>query len=292
MVLKRGERAGRIIVYTVIGALMIVTLYPFWHVLMYSFSDSRRALEGGFFFLPKGFSVLQFQLLLQSKGVFVSYGNTVFRTVAGTTLNLILTATLAYPLSRRRLAGRNAICMLIFFTMLFRGGMIPTYLVVRGLKLLNTRWALIFPIAVAPYNMFIMRNYFQGVPASLEESASLDGASSLRVLFSIMLPVAKPVLAAITLFYAVAHWNAFFDAVLYIDSAGKQVLQVYLRAMLMNSALDQLAGVSEYSDFVDVLTESSIRMAIITISVVPLLVVYPFLQKYYVKGIMIGSIKG
>jgi putative aldouronate transport system permease protein len=286
-----GERVGRGIIYSVLAVLMVITLYPFWHVLMYALSDSKKALEGGLFLWPKGISFLQFKLVFQSRGVFVSYGNSIFRTVVGTTINVLMTATIAYPLSRRRLVGRNLLSMLIFFTMMFSGGMIPTYLLVRSLGLLDTRWALILPTSISAYFMFIMRNFFQGVPASLEESAHLDGASPMRILFSIMLPVSKPVLAAISLFYAVLHWNAFFDAVLYIDSVGKQVLQVFLRVMLQHSALDQLAGIESYED-TSALTESSVRMAIITISVVPMLVVYPFLQKYYVKGIMIGSIKG
>jgi len=285
------ERVGDVMIYVVLFFCMLITLYPFWHVLMYSLSDSKRAMEGGFFLWPRGLSLLQYKLVLQSRAIVVSYGNSLFRTVVGSATNILLTATLAYPLSRRRLAGRNALAMIIFFTMLFNGGMIPTYILVRSLGLLDTRWALILPSAISAYNMFIMRNFFQGIPASLEESANIDGATPLRTLFSIILPVSKPVIAAITLFYAVVHWNAFFDAVLYIDNVDKQVLQVLLRAMLQTGALDQLAGIDQYED-VGALTEVSVRMTIISISVIPLLVVYPFLQRHYVKGIMIGSIKG
>lgn len=286
-----GEMAGAAIVHSVLFLMMLATLYPFWHVLMYSFSDAHLALQGGLFLVPRGFSVVSYRMVVESRGIFTAYGNSLFRMVAGTAVNILLTSCLAYPLSLRRLRGRKAISLLIFFSMLFSGGMIPMYLLVRSLGLLNSRLSLILPGAISAYNMFILRNYFQSLPASLEESANMDGATPLRILFQIVLPISMPALAAVSLFYAVEHWNGFFDAVLYINSVGKQVLQVFLRVMYQSSALNSIAGSAAYDDISEI-TEDSVRMATISLSVFPMLILYPFLQKYYVKGVLIGSIKG
>lgn len=288
---KASERIGVAIVYAVLFLMMASTLYPFWHVLMYSVSEPIKALHGGLFFYPHGFSFISYRMVLYSSGIFVAYGNSVFRTAVGTTVNILLTASLAYPLSLRRLRGRKTLSMLIFFTMLFSGGMIPLYLLVKSLGLLNSRFALILPGAISAFNMFVLRNYFQSLPPSLEESANIDGARPVRILFSIILPISMPAIAAVMLFYAVDHWNAFFDAILYINSTGKQVLQVFLRAMYQGSALNSIAGSESYA-YVQEITEDSVRMAIISLSILPMLALYPFLQKYYVKGVLIGSVKG
>jgi putative aldouronate transport system permease protein len=287
----KRSRLGAVALNGVLLLLVVLTVYPFWHVLMYSISDPMKAMGASLFFRPRGFSLVSFKLLFQSHGIFRAYGNSLFRTVVGTSINVILTASLAYPLSRKRFVGRNTITVLIFFTMLFSGGMIPTYLVVRSLGLLNSLWALIIPSAISAWNLFIMKNYFQGIPPELEESASLDGASPVRSLFSVIIPVSLPVIAAIALFYAVWHWNSFFDAVIYIYEPALKVLQVFLRDMLSWSSLDQLQGVQNFEMSLN-LTEESVKMATVVLSVVPMLCLYPFLQKYYVKGIMIGSIKG
>jgi putative aldouronate transport system permease protein len=289
--MRASEKVGAVIIYSILFVLMLVTLYPFWHVLMYSLSEPLQAMEGGLFLLPRGLSLISYRMVVSSSGIFTAYGNSILRTVAGTTLNILLTASLAYPLSLRRLRGRRVISMLIFFTMLFSGGMIPMYLLVRSLGLLNNRLALILPGAISAFNMFVLRNYFQSLPPSLEESANMDGATPLRILFAIVLPISMPAIAAVTLFYAVDHWNAFFDAVLYINSTGKQVLQVFLRVMYQSSALNTVAGSTSY-DFIGEITEDSLRMAIVSLAILPMLAVYPFLQKYYVKGVLIGSIKG
>jgi putative aldouronate transport system permease protein len=291
MRMTSGEKTGAAVIYSLLFLMMIVTLYPFWHVLMYSLSQPLKAMEGGLFLYPRGLSLVSYKMVIDSKGIFTAYGNSIFRTVVGTSINLLLTASIAYPLSLRRLRGRRVIAMLIFFTMLFSGGMIPIYLLVRSLGLLNNRFALILPGAVSAFNMFILRNYFQSLPASLEESANMDGATPLRILFSIVLPVSMPAIAAVALFYAVDHWNAFFDAILYINSTGKQVLQVFLRVMYQSSALNSVAGSASF-DRVSEITEDSLRMAVVSLSILPMLALYPFLQKYYVKGVLIGSVKG
>ncbi|WP_312880331.1 carbohydrate ABC transporter permease [Paenibacillus phytorum] len=287
-----GERLWYFILNIGMLLVSIVTLYPFWHVLMYSLSDPKLAMGGGLFLWMKGFSLTSYELLLQSKGIYYAYGNSIFRLVIGTAINIVLTAMLAYPLSIRRFVGRNFITLMIFFTMLFSGGMIPTYLIVKELGLIDSIWSLIIPTALSAWNLIILKNYFQSLPAELEESANIDGAAPIRILFSVILPVSGPVIAAIALFYGVAHWNSYFDAILYINSDAKQVLQVFLRTMLQSSSLQQVQGTESLASSIGLVTEESVKMATVVVSVIPMLLVYPFLQKYYVKGVMVGSIKG
>ncbi|ULL16769.1 carbohydrate ABC transporter permease [Paenibacillus sp. H1-7] len=287
-----GERFGSFLVNVLLLLISLCTLYPFWHVLMYSLSDPKLAMGGGIFIVPRGFSGASFEILFGSKGIFVAYWNSIVRLVLGTLINLLLTAMLAYPLSLKRFIGRHVITLMIFFTMLFSGGMIPTYLLVKELGLLDSIWALIIPTAISAWNLLILKNYFQSIPPELEESANMDGASPIRVLFSVILPVSMPVIAAIALFYGVVHWNSYFDAILYINSQKEQVLQVFLRTMLNGSSLQQVQGSENFATNIGMVTEESVKMATIISSVLPMLLLYPFLQKYYVKGVMIGSVKG
>ncbi|MDW7657010.1 MAG: carbohydrate ABC transporter permease [Bacillota bacterium] len=286
-----AEKISQVINYAILVMLAISTLYPFWHVLMYSISDSRAAMSGGFFLWPRDFSISAYRLLYRTRMIITAYGNTIERTVLGTLLNLAFSASLAYPLSLRRFRLRGFLTMLIFFTMLFSGGMIPTFLLVRELRLIDTTWALILPVLVSPFNMFIMRNYFQSLPASLEESASIDGAKPLRILLSIILPLSLPVIAALGLFYGIFHWNAFFDGILYINDPQKQVLQVYLRNIITVTAIGSTTTIEDRALGAG-LSEESMKMAAISASIVPIIIIYPWLQKHFVKGVLIGSIKG
>ena len=288
---RPAETTSMVINYAILVILAITTLYPFWHVLMYSVSDSRAAMSGGFFLWPRDFSIKAYQLLYRTRMIITSYGNTIQRTVLGTFLNLAFSASLAYPLSLKRFRLRGFLIMMIFFTMLFSGGMIPTFLLVRELRLIDTPWALILPTLVSPFNMFIMRNYFQSLPASLEESASLDGAKPLRILLSIILPLSLPVIAALGLFYGIFHWNAFFDGILYINDPQKQVLQVFLRNIITVTAIGSTTTIEDRALGAG-LSEESMKMAAISASIVPIIIVYPWLQKHFVKGVLIGSIKG
>ncbi|NSW90748.1 MAG: carbohydrate ABC transporter permease [Firmicutes bacterium] len=288
----KGEVIGRIIIYFILGFLAFITLYPFWHVIMYSISNSRAAMEGGLFFYPRQPTLSAYILLAKNKLIFTTYKNSIIRTFVGTMVNLIMTASIAYPLSIKRFVGRNFWTMVIFFTMLFSGGMIPTFLLVKELRLLNSMWSLILPGAISAYNMFIMRNFFQALPPSLEESANIDGATPFRTLVSIIVPLSKPVFAAMAMFYGIAHWNAYIDCVIYIDDPAKQVLQVYLRSMINFSAFGQLGQAEDRAIAGSGMSEETMKMAAISASVIPVLIVYPWLQKYYVKGVLIGSIKG
>ncbi|WP_027627129.1 carbohydrate ABC transporter permease [Ruminiclostridium cellobioparum] len=289
---SKAEIIGMIINGVALFLIAFITIYPFWHVLMYSISDSQRASAGGLFFLPKGLDITGYELVLKQPQLYNAYWNTIARTAVGTLLSVILTAMLAYPLSLPRLKGRKFLCIAIFFTMLFNGGMIPTYLLVNDLHMIDTFWALVIPNAMSAYNLFIMRNYFQSIPASLEESARIDGANPITILFRIILPISTPTLAAVGMFYGVSNWNAYLDGVLYINNNSLQILQVYLRNLFSSAGSGAvLSGIQGISDAARV-TEETLKMVTISVSVIPILIVYPYLQKYYTTGITTGAVKG
>ena len=291
MKLTKGEKIGSIINGAILLLLAFITIYPFWYVLMYSISNSQAASAGGLFFIPKGFDLLGYKLVLQQKQIYSAYFISIARTLLGTIISILLTSMLAYPLSLPRLKGRGFLCAAIFFTMLFNGGMIPTYLLVNDLGMVDKFWALIIPNAVSAYNLFIMRNYFQSIPASLEESARIDGANPLTILFKIILPMSGPTIAAVSMFYGVAYWNEYMDGVLYINNNDLQILQVYLRNLFSSAGagavLSGVQGISEASK----VTEETLKMVTISVSVIPILLVYPKLQKYYTKGVTVGAVK-
>ncbi len=286
-----AEKTGRTVIYAILIVLAVSTLYPFWHIFMYSFSNSQASMSGGFFLWPRRFSTEAYQLLYKTRQILTAYWNSIVRTAVGTVINLIFTATLAYPLSLKRFRCRGFLSLAIFFTMLFSGGMIPTFLLVRDLNLIDSLWSLILPGMISAYNLFIMRNYFQSLPPSLEESASIDGATPMRVLVSIVLPLSMPVMAALGLFYGIGHWNAYFDCILYINRTDRQVLQVFLRNILTVTAFGGTTTAEDRA-LAAGLSEETMRMAAISASVVPIMIIYPWLQKHFVKGVLIGSVKG
>ena len=290
-----GERIGYFIIMLILCLFAFSTVYPFWHVIMYSLSDSRAAMSGGLFFWPREFSLKGYEMVFKTAQIWIAYGNSIKVTVVGTVFSILLSALTAYPLSRRRLHGRSFIQMVFFFTMLFGGGMIPTYLVVNSIGLLDTFWALFLPSALSVYNMFILRNFMQSIPDSLEESARLDGASDFLILFRIMLPLCAPSLAAVAMFYGVGYWNSYMNCLLYINGNRYQVLPLYLRNILTQSAasaISQSSNVAGMAEQAATLTEETIKMTNVAVSVVPILIVYPFLQRYYTKGITVGAVKG
>jgi len=293
MKMKRtaAERIGYASTMTMLIAIAFSTLYPFWHVLMYSVSDSRAAMSGGLFFLPRNFTIVSYQMVLKTSQIYIAYLNTILLTFFGTILSLLVSSLTAFSLSHKHLRGRNFFSMLFFITMLFTGGMIPTFLVVQSLGLIDTFWALVLPSMMSAYNMFILRNYFQQLPVSLEESACIDGASPPLILFRIIIPVSKPALAAVAMFYGIAYWNDYLQCILYTNSSNLHVLQVYLRNLLASvGAMDAIAGVAGGDSVL--LTEETVKMTTIAISVIPILIVYPFLQRFYTKGITVGAVKG
>lgn len=273
----------------VLAFLGMVFLYPMWFVCVSAFSSIDAIARGQVTIWPVGFNTDAFMRVFRESEIWRAYGNTIFIVVTGTGINLFLTILGAYPLSRKELYGKNLIMILIVFTMYFSGGLIPSYLNVRNLGLYNTIWALIIPGAVSAYNLIVMRTFFQSIPDSLIESAKIDGANDMKVLIRIVLPMSSAVLAVMVLFYAVAHWNSWFAAMIYLRNRKLFPLQLLLREILIEASTDRMAeGVS--AEHVNQAGEA-IKYATIVIATVPILVIYPFLQKYFVKGVMVGAIK-
>lgn len=279
-----------IINWVLLFAVGFVMLYPFWYVLMYSLSTYSEVVTEGAIMVPHGFTLQNIKIVLQNGSISRGYLNSLFLVTVGTTLSVVVTAMLAYPLSQN-VMGTKAINLMIYFTMLFGGGMIPTYYVVRATGILNTLWSLILPSLVGAYNVFMMRNFFRNIPSELIESAALDGSSSMNTLFRIVLPLSLPIFATITLYYAVGYWNRYFDAILYIRSASKRPLQVALREMISMS-MSELLGQGSTSDASKAdLTGPTIQKAAIVVTILPIMCIYPFLQKYFTKGTMSGAVK-
>ncbi|APO47444.1 carbohydrate ABC transporter permease [Paenibacillus sp. FSL H7-0942] len=277
--------------YVMLGILGILTVLPFLYIIGNSFATEAEITERSFFLIPKVFSFSAYEYIFSSSTIFRSIGVSIFITVAGTLVNLFFTLTMAYPLSRSDFWGRNVMMNMVIFSMLFGGGMIPTYLVIRGLGLLDSYWALMLPGAISAFNLIVVKNFFQQMPPGLEEAARIDGCSDLGVLWRIVLPLSKPVIATFALFYAVGHWNNFFSALLYISDSDKWPLQVMLRqiVLLSQASVGDMANMDP--NFVQP-PEQSIKMAVIVVGTIPILLVYPFLQKHFAKGVMLGSIKG
>lgn len=286
-----GDSIFTAMIYIILVLVGLITLFPFLDVVFNSLTSSKELVENArsVIAIPQNPTLENYRYVLSGNSIFRAYGVTIFRTVVGTLLNMTITVLTAYPLSKKFLPGRSALMQVFFFTMIFSGGMIPTYLVVKTFKLSNTIWALIIPSLLNVYNMIIMRTFFEGIPDDLEEAARIDGCSEWKTLVRIILPVSKPTLASISLFYAVWHWNAFFDVVLYITDRKLWPLQTLLREVVLTMSMAELNA-----QMADVATppSSSVIAATVMVSTVPILVVYPFLQKYFVKGVMVGAVKG
>ncbi|MFC0211898.1 carbohydrate ABC transporter permease [Paenibacillus chartarius] len=277
--------------YAFLGLFALEAVLPFIYIIAGSFASDAELTERAVFLIPETFTIAAYEYIFSTDTILRSISVSVYVTVIGTLFNLIFTVTMAYPLARRALVGRNLVLNLVIFTMLFSGGMIPLYLVIKELNLLDSLWALILPGAINAFNLIIVKNFFQELPPELEEAAKIDGCTDLGLLWKIVLPLSKPVLATFTLFYAVSHWNSFFDALLYINDPSKWPLQVMLRqiVLLSQSAAGDLNNMDP--GFVQP-PDQSIKMAVIVVGTIPILLVYPFLQKHFAKGVMIGSVKG
>lgn len=287
-----GEKIGQAIIYLFLLLLVFCMVYPIWHVFMYSISDPIQAMDGGLFFLPRGFDTYNYRMIFKTSQIWVALRNSLAKTIVGTAISVLLTLLTAYPLSLPRLHGRNIIARLIFFTMLFSGGTIPLYLQVKDLGLLDTFWALVLPGAIGAHNMFILRNALQAVPASLEESARMDGANPFTILFRIAVPMVTPTIAAITLFYGLANWNSYMDGLLYTNSSSLQLLQLYLRMVLSQTSSANAIMAQVGAESTGYLSQTSTQMAIVVITVIPIMIVYPWLSRFYVSGLTTGAVKG
>lgn len=265
-------------------------LFPFINIIAVSLSDNGAIISGKVFLWPVGLNTVAYKEVFTDLSMIRSFGFTVVLTVVYTLITLMMTILCAYPLSKQRLKGRTAFLLIITFTMYFSSGSIPIYLLVSELKLLNTIWALILPGAVNTFNMIVMKSFFSSIPAGLEESAKIDGAGHFRILFSIVLPLSMPIIATISLFYAVGRWNGFSDAIYYINDPKMFPLQLKLRQLISLNNVDQM--MTNLQDEQDFIIPEQIKSASIMFATVPILLVYPWLQKYFVKGMMVGSIKG
>ncbi|WP_426982880.1 carbohydrate ABC transporter permease [Bacillus cabrialesii] len=272
-----------------LGGVGAITILPFLYIIAGSFATEAELAQRSFFIFPKTFTLEAYKYVFSTPTFIRSMGVSIFITVAGTAVQLFFTFTMAYPLAKRHVKGRNLLLNLVIFSMLFSGGMIPTYLVVKSLGLLDTYWALILPMAINPFNLIIIKNFFQQLPRELEESAKMDGCSEIGVFWRIALPLSKPVIATFALFYAVGIWNDFFHALLYINDSAKWPLQMVLRQVTILSDLTATNGDTMQNT---VPPEQGIKLAVIVIATLPILAVYPFLQKHFAKGMLIGSVKG
>jgi putative aldouronate transport system permease protein len=268
----------------------MATLFPFLYILATSLSPLQQVLRGGLILWPEKFTWDAYTMIFSNTHFVGSIWITIVITVVGTFTNLLLTSFMAYPLAKKRLKGRRLLLFLVLFTMLFNGGLIPTYMIVKATGLLNSIWALILPNAISAFNLIIMKNFFQSIPEELEEAAKIDGCRNLGTLFRIVLPLSMPALATFTLFYAVGHWNQFFLAVMYITDSDLWPVQVVLRQMIMEG------NTQDFEQQLDTLQiqvlPATIKMAAIIVATVPILFVYPFLQKHFAKGVLLGSVKG
>lgn len=283
-----GNRLFDIINHSILFIVAIVCVLPFVYVLAVSFASPAEVAKGGLILWPKEWSLVSYQYIFSSDTLPRSLLVSIYITVVGTLINLAFTSLMAYPLSKPHLRGRNPILLGVLITMLFSGGMIPTYFVVNGLNLTNTLWSLMIPNAISAFNLIVLKNFFQQIPDGLEDSAKIDGCNDLGVLIRIVLPLSLPAMATFGLFYAVAHWNTFFNAILYINDNEKWPIQVLLREIVI---LAQSRVGDASFDEMDV-QPLTIRMAVIVFATVPILLVYPFLQKHFAKGVMLGSVKG
>lgn len=283
-----GSKLFNILNITALILIAALCLLPFINIIASSFASTQEIVSKPFIIFPETFSLDAYRYILSTPTIFRSLWVTIFVTVAGTITSMILTSMMAYGLSRQYLPGRRVMNFMVVFTMLFSGGMIPTFLVVNSLGLIDSLWSMILPIAVNAFNLIIMRNFFQALPMSLEESAKMDGASDFLIFRKIMLPLAMPSVATISLFYAVAYWNTYMNAILYINDSAKWPIQILLRQIVIVSSGMQGEGMA-----VDVIPPAqSVKMAVIVMATVPMLLVYPFVQKYFVKGALVGSVKG
>lgn len=290
---SKTDRAFIILDYCLMAALAFVMLYPFWDMLILSISPRAEVFTSGFRFITLHPDMTAYKKVIGSTEIWNGFYNSIVRVILGTAISLVLTALTAYPLSKKQLPLNKFFTWLFLITMMFSGGLIPGYLLIKNLHMLNTIWALVVPSAIDAFNLIIMRNFLRFIPESLEESAMLDGAKEFTIWWRIVLPLSKPALATIALWVAVNHWNAYFDALIFITDRSKYVLPIILRRVLLENQITSFIG-REYIPTVNSAkpTDESLKAAIVMVGTLPIVCVYPFLQKYFMKGIMLGAVKG
>ncbi|GIP33323.1 carbohydrate ABC transporter permease [Paenibacillus sp. J2TS4] len=288
-----GDKMVEVIINLLLAIVSIIVLYPLLFVLSASVSNPEDVLNGEIWLLPKSLSFTGYEKIFQNKEILTGYVNTIMYTLVGTAINLAMTVMAAYPLSRPNFAGKHVITAIMVFTLFFSGGLIPTYLIVKQLGMVNSFWALVIPNAVSVWNIIIMRTFFQSsIPGEIQESAAIDGCSNLQILWKIVLPLSMPIIAVMILFYSVGHWNAYFNALIYLSDRDKYPLQLFLREILIQGQMEEMVNAGDESHAKTLMEAEAIKYAIVVVANLPVLLLYPFLQKYFVKGVMIGALKG
>ncbi|WP_281888731.1 carbohydrate ABC transporter permease [Paenibacillus sp. YYML68] len=288
-----GDRVFNAVNYTVLSVFFLAVLYPLLYIVSASFSSTEAVISGRVWLWPVDPGLQGYEAVFSNKAVWSGFANSLFYTIVGTVLNVVLTVMAAYPLARKDFIGRNAIMFLFVFTIMFSGGLIPNYMLVKDLGLLDTRWAMIIPTALSVFNVIITRTYFQAnIPQEMLEAAQVDGATDWQFLGKIVLPLSGPILAVIALFYAVQHWNTYFNALLFLKDRDLYPLQLILRSILIQNQIDPSMVMSEEDLVARQGLGDLLKYSLIVVATVPVLLIYPLVQKHFVKGVMIGSIKG
>lgn len=286
-----GERIVDVIIYTVLGLIALSTVLPFLYVLAGSFATDKELTEKAFFIIPEVWSLNAYKYAINTANILRGLRNSIILTIMGTFFCMLFSLTFAYPLSKNHFRGRGFIMNMVIVTMLFGGGMIPSYLVYCAYGLYDSYWALILPALISPFNMIIIKKFFQELPQELEDAAYVDGCSDIGTFVKIMLPLSKPVIASISLFYGVGFWNDYFASMIYLKTPDKYPIQIQLRSIiLLTSHISEVA--MDYYDMNGAPPDKAVKMACTVIATVPILAVYPFVQKYFTKGVMVGAVKG
>ena len=286
-----GEKWFQIFAVVFMIGISVLFVYPFLHVLAISLSTPAEAIRAGVHLYPQEFSLEAYRKAVASSQIWYGFRNTLFRTVVGTALSVFVMVMAAYPLSKKYLPDRRFFTLFIVFTMFFSGGLIPTYLLVKSLGLYDSLWVYIIPSMFSTFSLLILRNFFIGIPQELEDSARMDGANDIRILFSVVLPLSAPIIATITLWAAVNYWNEWFQALIYIQDQTKIVLQIYLRRLVVENQDMELRMLMSQQPGQETVTPETVKAAVLMIITAPIIIVYPFLQKYFVNSVMIGSLK-
>ncbi len=288
----RNHTGADLAIHAFLMVLALITLLPFYNVVITSFADPAAIREQRFYLIPTSFDLTSYELLLKGSYIGRAFTNSLVVTLAGAFVNVFVTTCGAYALSKRGMPGRKVILAGVVFTMLFSGGLIPLYLTIRSLDLINSYGAMIFPVAVSTFFLLVMMDHFRSIPPSLEESAKIDGANDIYILFRIVLPISKPTIAAITLFYAVARWNEWYYAMLFMTDPDMYPMQLFLRNMLLD--VTRMARDDMGSSMVAQLSEmypDGLKMASVVVTMAPIMLVYPYLQKYFASGVTLGAVK-
>lgn len=286
-----SRKVFNVLNYTFLALLAFTTLYPFIYTLSMSLSTTKAATEMGLHLYPKEVSLTAYEMVFKNRDIIIAYGNTIFRTIVGTLMGLLVTTMFAYALSRKEMPNRKLYTAIILFTMLFNGGKIPTYLVLKEMNLLNNVWVYVLPNLISAYNVIVARSFFQSLPAALHESASIDGAGEFKIFFKIIIPLSMPIIMTLALWMAVFHWNAWYDSMMYMTDNTKITVQCLLQRIIQENNSELISQGIINPDAMQY-TSETVKSATIIVSILPILAFYPFVQKYFIKGVMLGAVKG